>query len=163
MTEKHGVPEEVFEALIRLNIGSYAWQTMKSMHGLMVNFAKGMEVAYIMKELPPNELVTDTFNGLLAGANHIKEMLKLFGEPDDEVMQKYKESLGVESWSIHEHPETEQGVYDDDRIQRLGILVNETVEDVKLRLGGEELAQEFAKILKEALAQEQDSNDSPTD
>jgi len=163
MTEKHGVPEEVFEALIRLNIGAYAYRTMKEMHGLLVQFAKGMEVGYAVGELPPAKLVNETFEGLLAGTNHMKEMLKLFGEPDNEVMVEYKKSVGLDRWNISDHPDTEAGIHADPRIQRLGVLVNETVEDVKLRLGGEQLANEFAKILKEVIEKEQESNDPTTD
>lgn len=158
MTEQQ-VPDEIFEVLIRLNIGNYAYQTLKDMHGLMVNFALGMEVAHKEQILPPQELVSGTFESLFAGMNHVKEMLKLFADTDNEQMQEYKKSINLERWTLEDHPETEQRIFKDPRIERLGVLVNETVEDCKIRMGGEQLANQFQKLFENLQAK--DSNDPP--
>lgn len=159
MTEKI-VPNEVFEALVALNVGSYMYSEMKEMHKLTVSFAQGLEVAEKLDIKPPSGLVVQSFEEILMRLNHIKEMLKLFGETNHEIMQKYKEVMGIEAFVVSEIPGLEDKILTDPRIERLKVLINETMDECKLRLGGEQLASDFAKLLADTLKEQGDNGTS---
>lgn len=143
-------PAEVTEALVRININTYTYQTLKELHGLLVMFAKGMMVAKEADVPVPFDLVEESFESIFMGVNHIKEMLKLTQETDNNTMNEFKAKHGVERIILQDNPSEEKKVLEDPRVQKLQELLMETVEDCKNRIAGDILAAEFTKLFAEA-------------